>query len=46
MAMTHITAIACVSSNHLVLVKFNSLVISATAITFSPDIADLAKKYN
>ena len=34
------------SRKHLVLVKFNSLVINATAITFTPDIADLAKQYN
>ena len=34
------------SRKRLVLVQFNSLVINATAITFTPDIADLAKQYN
>ena len=34
------------SRKHFVLVKFNSLVINATAITFTPDIVDLAKQYN
>ena len=34
------------SRKHLVCVKFNLLVITATTITFTPDIADLAKQYN